>query len=102
MVTVASYFYFLPIDKSISKAPNQLFSFHQSVVLLIGAFALYKGLIKRKQVQDIDRAIEMTQLYQLPQETADDKKSRQKTGQQIDGCPSPTPQVNESNFMYHQ
>ena len=102
MVTVASYFYFLPIDKSISKAPNQLFSFHQSVVLLVGAFALYKGLIKRKKVQNIDRAIEMTQLHQLPQETADDKKSRQKTEQQIDGCPSLTAQENESNFLCHQ
>ena len=45
MIIIGVYFYFLPIDKSISKAPNELLSIHQTVFVLVGGFVLYKTVI---------------------------------------------------------
>ena len=57
MVTLACFIYFLPIDKSITKAPNQIFSFHQIIFFLIGAFVLYKGLGRK------DNRVQSQQLH---------------------------------------
>ena len=53
MAVIGCFFYFLPIDKSISKAPNELLSIHQTVFLLVGAFALYRSIIGGHPVEGV-------------------------------------------------
>ena len=39
--------YFLPIDESISRAQNQLFSIHQIVIIFVGAVTAYYTIFKK-------------------------------------------------------
>ena len=56
VVSIICYFVLIPINKSISDAPNQLIGIYQSAVVIIAVFILYKTCIHKKK-KPLKRAI---------------------------------------------
>ena len=49
IATVTCYFVLIPINKSISDAPNRLIGLYQSCLVLVAAFVIYKTFLKKKR-----------------------------------------------------
>lgn len=56
IVMVTAVLVIIPINNAFSDAPNRLIGFYQSVVILVGAYLIYKNFFKRKPT--IETAIE--------------------------------------------
>jgi hypothetical protein len=58
VVTISCYFVFIPINRAISNAPNQILSIYQSGGFIIGSFIVY-GILKYfySKTKDEDKAI---------------------------------------------
>lgn len=64
IVTVTCYFVIIPINMSISDAPNRLIGIYQSGVIVIAAIVLYKTFIKKGR-NPFKRAIKETKTFEF-------------------------------------
>ena len=56
IVTVTCYFVIIPINKSISDAPNRLVGIYQSAVVVLAAVVFYRAFLRKKR-KPIEKAI---------------------------------------------
>ena len=81
VATVICYFVIIPLNGSVSNAPNRLIGFYQTIIILLGIFITYKTVIHKKR-SGLKRALKNRTEPLLHGKTkSDTENSRGKEGQ---------------------